>query len=354
MGALAGKGWGKMGEGFREQLRVIQGAAEERAAEERRQLKLEQVAEGRCKVVPHPKVATQPFRTERTVEQHSLFLANRYKGTVYTREWMTPHPSGSGEPVLRRVTIGDPDPRGGGYGVLKQVHQDVFYKLLELWADAGYPVMEHKGKVFGVFSMSAYALVKAVRGDDSAQQYRTLRRLLREMKSIPIALQTIYSWQSTVEQPEEFSLLYGVEWDRKGRSYTVTISFSEFVTDGFLQKNVKTLLGGPYRQLGAEGRGGRGELAKLLYPFLDGQLATKESFHIKLAKLAERFGLAPHKKKSLRKQQFSAALDFLHGQLILCERYVLHLRLDDSSDGQDYVLIARREPNGQLTLFRDS
>ena len=340
-------------EDFQARVRQIQAAERGRADEEKRQLRMEQLDAGRCKVIPHPKVATRPFRSERTIEQHSLFLANRYKGTVYTREWMVPHPSGSGEPVTRRVTIGDPDPRGGGYGVLKQVHQDVFYKLLELWADKGYPVMEHDGKVFGVLSMSAYALVTAVRGDDSAQHYRALRRLLREMKSIPIALQTIYAWQTKPEQPEEFSLLYGVEWDRKGRNYTVTVSFSEFVTEGFLQQNVKTLLGGSYQALGAQGRGSRGELAKLLYPFFDGQLATKESFHIKLAKLAERFGLSAMKHRSERKRQFSSALEHLHGQLILGERYVLHIRLQDSADGQDYVILAQRESSGQLPLFKD-
>ena len=349
-----------MREGFRERLRVIQGAAQEREAQERRQLKLEQVTEGRCKVVPHPKVATQPFRTERTVEQHSLFLANRYKEKFYEREWVVPHPSGSGEPVTHKLAVGDSTDEG--YGVLKQVHQDVFYRLLQLWADKGYPLVEIESGAYGSLRVSAYELVIALRGSDSSTDYKRTKQLLQHLKSIPVDIRSIYPWQKTQDRMR-FSLLHGVEWKAKGvdtrtqrpgpgGSYEVFITFSSFVTDGFIHKNVKTLLGVPYQALGGKGRGG--ELAKLLYPFLDGQLATKDSFHIKLAKLGERFGLARHRKRVLRKQQFASSVCSLNGQLILGGRYRLQLRLEESADGQDYVLIARREPEGQLSLFRDS
>ena len=349
-----------MVESFREHLRVVQGAVAEREAEERRQLKLEQVAEGRCKVLPHPKVATQPFRSERTVEQHSLFLANRYKEKFYEREWVVLHPSGSGEPVTHKLAVGDSTDEG--YGVLKQVHQDVFYRLLQLWADKGYPLLEYERAAYGFLKVSAYELVIALRGSDSSTDYKRTKQLLQHLKSIPVELRSIYPWQKKHDRMH-FSLLHGVEWKAKGvdirtqrpgpgGSYEVLITFSSFVTDGFIHKNVKTLLGGPYQALGGKGRGG--ELAKLLYPFLDGQLARKDGFHIKLAKLGERFGLARHRKKVLRKQQFASALRSLEGQLILGERYRLQLRLEESSDGKDYVLVARREPNGQLNLFRDS
>ena len=351
-----------MEEGFREQLRVIQGAARERVAEERRQLKLEQVTEGRCKVLPHPKVATQPFRSERTVEQHSLFLANRYKEKFYEREWVVLHPSGSGEPVTHQLAVGEKNPKRPQVGVLKQVHQDVFYRLLQLWADKGYPLVEDESVAYGSLKVSAYELVMAVRGDDSAAHYRRAQDLLDDLKTIPVEIRSVYPWQEKHDRMR-FTLLNGVEWMAKGidsktlrpgpgGSYDVLISFSSFVTNGFLEKNVKTLLGGPYQSLGSKGRGG--ELAKLLYPFLDGQLATKDNFHIKLAKLGERFGLSDPQKKSHRKRQFASSVRSLTGQLILGGRYRLQLRLEESADGQDYVLIARREPEGQLPLFRDS
>ena len=345
---------------FQEQLRAVQEAAAAREEEERRQLKLEQVEKGRCNVVAHPKVATQPFRSERTIEQHSLFLANRYKGPFYEREWVVKHPE-SEELVTRKLTVGEKDPRRPQVGVLKQVHQDAFYRLLQLWAAKGYPVAEDKTVAYGSLQVSAYELVKAIRGDDSAAHYKRTQELLEDLKMIPIELQSIYEWQNTYDQ-KRFTLLHGVEWNaeglctktlrpRSGGTYEVFITFSAFVTSGFLQQNVKTLLAAPYQALGSKGRGG--ELPKLLYPFLDGQLATKESFHSKLAKLAERFGLWDPGKKSHRKRQFAAVIRSLNGQLILSERYRLRLSLEESADGQDYVLLARREPNGQLPLFEE-
>ena len=353
-------GGGPMEERFKEQLRVVQEAVAARDEEEKRQLKLEQLSGGQCKVVPHPRVATQPFRSERTVEQHSLFLANRYKGAFYEREWVVLHPSGSGEPITRKLTVGEAN--GTGYGVLKQVHQDVFYRLLQLWAQKGYPLLEREGEAYGFLKVSAYELVMAIRSNDSAPHYRRTEELLQELKSIPVELKSVYPWQQNHDRVR-FSLLHGVEWKAKslhtktlrpgpGGTHEVTITFSAFVTNGFIEQNVKTLLGGPYQALGSKGRGG--ELAKLLYPFLDGQLATKESFHIKLTKLAERFGLSDPGKKSHRHRQFASAVRSLNSQLILNERYRLRLSLEESADGHDYVLTARREPNGQLPLFGDS
>ena len=52
----------------------------------------EQVVVGRCNVRPLPVVATQPFRTELTVEQNSLFVANGYKDEFFVREWEVKHP----------------------------------------------------------------------------------------------------------------------------------------------------------------------------------------------------------------------------------------------------------------------
>ena len=341
----------------------------EQDVEEERQLWLSQVERGRCNVVPFPVVATQPFRSELSVEQNSLFVANRYKGHCFVREWEVQHPSGSGEPVQKKLTVGEPDPKAGGYGVLKQIHQDVFYKLLQLWEERQHELEEaakedgKEARVVGSFTVSAYKLVMAIRGNDGAAHYRRVHTLLRQLASIPVRLETTYPWQSS-KDIAEFTLLDGVSWEatnidvdtlrpKDGGKYEVHIRFSKFVTEGFMKKRVKALLATPYEQLAAPGRGGTGELAKLLYPYLDSQLATKESYHVRLESLLAHFGLATYRHKSKRKEKISHALAALRGAAILGGRYVLRLSLRESADGKDYVLLAHRDPSNQFPLFEE-
>lgn len=69
--------------------------AEEKALEEaeREKTHSEQVQNGSCTIVPFPrKVRTEPFRTELTIEQSSLFVANQYKEKHFTREWELKEP----------------------------------------------------------------------------------------------------------------------------------------------------------------------------------------------------------------------------------------------------------------------
>ena len=77
----------------------------------------------------------------------------------------------------------------------------------------------------------------------------------------------------------------------------------------------------------------------------------RDSYHVRLAALAERFGLAKKNYRSKRHEQFAGALQALNGKPILSEKFQLRVELRDSEDGQDYVLVARRESN-QLGLFK--
>jgi len=128
-----------------------------------------------------------------------------------------------------------------------------------------------------------------------------------------------------------------------GDNSRVTILISSRVTEGFLNKHIKALLGKPYKTL-REGRHGRpSEIARLLYPFLDGQLASKDEYHCKLTLLAERFGLRADPRKSYRQKQFATAVAALDGKAIQGERCMLRVRLELASDGKDYVLVACRQ-----------
>jgi hypothetical protein len=335
--------------------------SEERDRAEATERREAQLKEGHCKVVPHPKVATQPFRSDLTIEQNSLFVSNQYKEEFFVRETTVPHPE-SGEPVVRRLTVGKFSKRGKARGVLKQTHQDFFYRLLKLWADRGYELGTNiKGKRRGAFTMTVYDFVKALRGDDAGHHYERVQELLGDLESIPIILENGYTWQGLTDRTR-FTLLDSTWIERgvdrktrlpkKGGKSEVQIFFSEEVTESFLSGHVKTLLGAPYEALGTR-KGRRSEISRLLYPFLDAQLYTKKSYHSKLAALAERFGFPKYNKKARRHQQFKLAVYELNGQSVLSEKYVLRVKLEVSSDGKDYVLVATREKASQLPLFKD-
>jgi hypothetical protein len=307
-------------------------------------------------------VRTEPFRSELTIEQSSLFVANKYKGESFIREWEVTNPE-TKETLRKRVTIGKATEHGKERGVLKQHHQDVFYRLLHLWGANGYKLGELEGKTYGSFTVSAYDLVMCIRGNNSADHYDRVQELLQDLVSIPVVLET-ESLSRDEKDQTKFTLLGDVRWDGKkldtktlrpkpGGKSEVTILFSSMVTEGFLDKHYKTLLGAPYKSLGAQKQGGRGELARLLYPYLDAQLATKIHFHIKLKSLSERFGLTQHSRLSYRKRQFENAVKMLDDKMIKSEDYILRVSLRESSEEDDYILVARRESNTQLRLFKD-
>lgn len=323
-------------------------------ATERDVARQRQLQRGRVNVVPLPRVATQPFRTELTVERNSLFVSSTFKGDHFVRESMVKHPE-SGEDVLRRVTVGKTGKRGKARGVLTQAHQDVFYQLLRFWGDQGSPLVEIEGAPHGIVTLSGYELVTSVSGgDDSAKAYQRVRDLVRDLSAIPVLLENHYTWQDLVDR-EEFTLLDKVHWreravsQRNGRPSAkgkseIKIHFSPNVTTGFLDQNIKILLGAPYQALRQGGRKRRGEIACLLYPWLDLQLSRKDRYQAKLQTLITRFALAPCRYKSKRREKFAHAMSALEGQLIQQGKYRLALSFAESADGEDFMLVARRQP----------
>ncbi len=191
---------------FKELARIAQREAEERQQEskaaELQQQMATQLELGRCTVVPLPNVATRPFRTELTVEQNSLFVAAAHSGDYFVREALVRHPL-SGEEVIRRLTVGRVHATDRGRGVLRQAHQDAFYKVLELWGQQGYPVADVRGKPYGTLKVSAYELVTAIFASDNARSYRRTQELLSDLAGIPIVLENVYTWQG--QQDREHS-----------------------------------------------------------------------------------------------------------------------------------------------------
>lgn len=321
----------------------------------------EQITIGRCTIKPLPNVATQPFRSELSVEHNSIFVSNSFKGDSFERTWEAKHPE-SGEVVLRRLLVGKVNETDRSRGVLKQSHQDAFYRLLDVWAKQGYQLLPGKdGNVYGQISATAYEIVTAICADDSEKEYQRAQQLLQDMASVPIVLENSYTWQGLVDR-DQFTLLGEVRWKERSvdkvtrrpkpqGSSQVVILFSSRMTEGFLNKHIKMLLGAPYWSLGSAGHGRRAEVARLLYPFLDGQLATKDEYNICLCDLFSRFALAKYAYRSKRREKILPTLKMLDGKPIVAEKYVLNVSLRNSSDGEDYILVARRELPSQLQLW---
>jgi len=299
---------------------------------------------GHCALIPFP-LKENKVRSELTIERHALFAANTFKGDFrkYERKVRNPH---TGEHFLLRVEIGDSD--GGGRGVLKQRHQEAFYKLSQIWSEQEYRIEEDKRSAFGSIELSVYDLVHRLKGDDSGQNYKKALQLLKEMSSIRVNIKRINIDEDTCDI-QDFSLL-SYEWHARSFSEKtlrprsdgesmVHIRFSDFITDNFLRKNVKSLMLSPYFSL--KDKAGKG-IAQLIYTMLDYELASKNSFHISLANLSNRLGLTHYKYKSDRKRKLDPIVRLLGGKIILDGEYKIQAHLEEAEDKRDWILLAKK------------
>ena len=294
-----------------------------------------------------PQVSTRPFRTELTLEQQSLFVADSFKGEFLERTLVMADTSG--ETVTTRLLVGKMNPDDRGRGVLRQSHQDVLYKLYELWGQLGYPTERLDGEELGVIRMTVYKLLAALfPGDDSARMYRRAQTLLQDLKGIPISFVNVQSYNGLVSN-QPFTILKVFDWkerkvDRRtripapGGSSSVLIMFSKFITDAFKARYTRTLLAKTYESLG--GRGKKSGIACLLYPYLDMHLELEPRFEESLSALAARFELHRHQHKSKRREQFTSAVVALQDVLIGEGRYRMKLEIRDAQ--HDFVLCAER------------
>ncbi len=307
-------------------------------------------------IIPFPKRAiTRPFRTELYSETLPLFVVNSFREKSW--EWRRETILENGDIADDRLIVGKASDSDEPRGVLKQVHQDIWYRLLKLWDEQDYPLTPD-GK-WGYIETTAYELVTTLRGNNSAKHYARVRELLYDLRTTPIIRQRYYPHTDTMDEAM-FSLIADVTWAGQGldrfkrpihnsRS-CVVVSFSQLITQQFLENRVKQLLLTPYLAL-AKTKGRRNELAPLLYPKLDRALANKDEYNVKLTRLFAELGLRNYRYKSKRRDKIRPALDLLMGQPILGERYHLRVSLRDSADGKDYVLVAQR--TAQTDLFKE-
>lgn len=329
----------------------------ESAAQRRVQARQKQVEQGHLSLVPLPRDALRRFQSDLTVEKSSLFVSNGFPDDTFSREVSFRHPL-TGESITQRLVVGRVENRKRGLGVLTQAHQDVFYGVLELWELQGKPagkkIVPVGSEIRGVVECSLYELVMHLRANDGATHYKRVRQLVQEISAIPIDLYNYVDSEGEVVPHRPFRL-----WDARiterdvdratGRGSAqgrmdVRIELSDFVTRNFVDQHVKQLLGAAYAALGSDKPGRRGEIARLLYPFLDAQLYKKDSYHATLSRLTAHFGFTTYAYRSKRREKFLPAVNALQGRLILGGDYRLEVSLEPTADGEDFKLVAKRVP----------
>ncbi|NEP53109.1 MAG: hypothetical protein F6K65_31640 [Moorea sp. SIO3C2] len=310
-----------------------------------------------------PGVATQPFEGALSMEENSLFVANRFAGDHFVREWTVPHPSGSGEPVRRRVCVGV-DGSGAAQGALRQVHQDVFYRALRMWAEKGASLVEDlHGHTRGLLDVSAYHLVMGIRGGASSRNYERVQELLGDLARIEVEISNAYTWQETGDVLR-CKLLGGVLWRTRrrdpesgvplsGERASVQVTFSREVTKAFGEGAFKTMLAPTYEELGSKGQGATSEVARLLYPYLADYLSRYGMYEGRLAELEERFGFAKTGNKSREFRRFEKAIAVLQDKTILGGLYRLRVSLRETRNGKGHVLVVRRVGHDPRAFFSE-
>lgn len=301
-----------------------------------------QIEAGKCNLIPFPDLESK-IRTDLNIERHSIFASNTFQGDlrIIEREYDTR----SGDKVTSRVRVGDAD--GVVKGVLKQKHQEAFYKLLEEWAKQGYPVIKDGDECHASIHLSAYELVKIITGDDCGRHYREVLILMKEMASIRVNIKNHYE-KADYAETEDFSLL-SYRWKSKqfnektllphpSGDSVVKILLSPSVTTNFLKKRIKPLMLKPYLKL----KDSKAGLGQLLYSMLDYELSRKPTHHITLVLLSKRLGLTEYKHKSQRKRRIEPSVTALKGIELLDSKYSLKTGLVESKDKTDWVLVSER------------
>lgn len=322
---------------FAQEMEALAARAEAAELDDKRAA---QLASGRCDLSIIATGTAKPFYAELTLERHMLFVVNSFKDDFRILRQQIQDPV-THEPIEQVVLIGktsEDDERS--YGVLKEVHQDVWYRLLWLWNKQGSPITA-EGKPY--VESSAYEIVRLLRGDDSEHHYRRARELIHQIASIPIVFKNVYTWLG-MRDVEQFRLIADYDWQERrvnkrgqGGNSHVRIVLAQHVGDGFLAEHAKPLSLGVYESLGGVA------VARLLYPFLDHKLASKDSYNVRLTTLAERVGLRHYEHRSKRLEKFQPALRALEGQPIQGDRYRLRVSCAEGKTDGDYVFVAKRE-----------
>ncbi len=277
--------------------------------------------------------------------RHWLFAPDRTKVRLRKLEVDVAH---RGERFTQTITIGDrivgPSK---GYGVLTTRHQRALFVLQHLWQEQGGRLVRWNGQRRGSVSASSWQIEELLYGSHGGRQQDLVRQVVQELASIPVKIENYIRPDGTIGTLDVTGLISGAVFAESRRTKGgqqlgfpwVEIGLGPIITRSFELAAVKPINLDVLRSL-------KRDTSALLYPKLDYYLASNEGIELRLDGLVNKLGMTGKElyKRSRRRRQFEPALVELQGQPLSKKGdYVLDVRLEPTSDGQDDKLIAERK-----------
>lgn len=278
--------------------------------------------------------------------RHWLFAPDRTKVRLRRLEVEVSH---RGERFTQTITIGDRvAQRSYGYGVLRTRHQRALFVLQQLWQEQGGRMVRWNGHRRGGVSASSWQIEEMLYGSHGGRQQDLVRQVMQELASIPVKIENYVRPDGTIGTLDVTGLISGAVFAESRRTKGgqqlgfpwVEIGLGPIITRSFeVDGAVKPINLDVLRSL-------KRDTAALLYPKLDYYLASNESVPLSLSGLVDKLGMTAKqlRQRSHRRRVFASALAELQGQPLSKQGgYVLDVRLEPTSDGQDDKIIAKRK-----------
>jgi len=250
-----------------------------------------------------------------------------------------------GKPVTQTLTIGDTAAaEGKGYGVLTESHQKVIFALQKLWLEQGGKVVRVEGILHGTVKASSHTLEKAMFGSFGGKNRKKIRSRIQELNSIPVKITNYVGPDGELYNLDISGLIGGAVFgekksDPKQLAFPwVSLLLSAPITAAFLAEKIKLLDTSTLSELSGK--------AAVLYPKIDYYLSTHRQTEMRLLDLAEKIGLTHNKQymrqKNYRRIKFEEVIEQLDARPLSKEGHLLGVWLEETKDGQDFKLVARR------------
>jgi hypothetical protein len=279
-------------------------------------------------------------RSELNLEQNSIFTVSTYRGKW--REIALREKDGTGKITERKAIIGK---TAGGVetGVLTTNHFKVYLALLDLWERAGRPVEE-------TVSFTTLRVMKRIGMRDSGEEYRRLRRWLRDLRQIPVSFINAFYVPAIARHTDlaDVTILNHIHiYERKNAGKgEMTRGYGEFQFDRHILASLMNNNSHPLRLDVIRSFRRRRDLAILLYTYLDRNLAFRNRYEIRLEKLFYHLDLSqeyvPYPAK--RKHRIKPVLDEIQGRP-LSTGILSRCHIDKTEDGMGYKLVCHKKPS---------
>ncbi len=278
-------------------------------------------------------------RSELNLEKNCIFTVSTYREK--SREVTRREVRRDGEIVERRVIIGR-TADGVETGILTTHHFKVYLALIELWERAGRPVGD---KV----CFTTLKLMNRLEMKDSGEEYRRLKRWVRNLRQTPITFVNSFYASGATEHTDlaDVTILNHLHlYERKnmGRQKK-TRGYGEFRFDDHIVENLINNHVHPLRLDVIKSFTKHRDLSILLYTYIDRNIAFRNSYAIGLGKLFGHLDLSQRHVKypSDRKRVLDPVLEQLRGKE-LSTGILFRIEIPKTVDGKDYKLVCHKKP----------